>query len=175
MLPVFGVRALDALERDDMRAFIRHMSYARTWFAIRYAIRHVLSVPTILVCRLRENIKRYLTRQCGVVIRTAVRDEAQRQMVRDVMDDLVRNSFMDEWIEHEAGERRTMKDCVAMEQGAITIQWTEGDRAQLDLRDTGTHQEILDAVVHYLVCRHKQLYARSAEESLLPVLEARAR
>lgn len=171
----FGVRAAAALERNDTRSFQRNMSLARNWFAIRYALRHVRSVPECVLCRLRENIQRYYTRQCGAVIRIAVRDQVQRQMVRDVMDELVRNSFMDEWREHEEGARISFRERSEMEQGALILEWRQKRPADLDLRGIDHRSEIVNAILRVSAQRHKRLYVRAAEPSRIPIMEASAR
>src|ERR1051326_6880259 len=171
----FGARAADALEREDMRSFQRNMTLARIWFTLRHALRHMGSVPAYLLCRLRENIQRYYTRQCGAVIRTRVRDEAQRQVVRGVMDELVHNSFMDEWREHKDGERITIGDHVEMEQGALIIEGAETAECHVDLSGIDKRDQVVNAILRVAAQHHKRLYVRVAEQSRIPAMEASVR
>lgn len=169
-----GVRAADALERNDVRSFQRNMRLGRIWFAVKFALRHPLRVPVYGVCRLRENLQRYYTRQCGAVIRTLVRDEAQRRFVRQIMDELVQNSFMDEWREHEDGGRITLADRVEMEQGAIIVEWSKSGSAGLDLRAIHDRTETIDAILRIVARHHKQLYVRASRSERTSVAEAAA-
>jgi len=171
----FGVRAAEALERNDTLSFQRNMRLGRNWFAKRFALRHIRSVPAYLFCRLRENMQRYYTRQCGAVIRTAVRDEAQRLMVRNIMDDLVRSSFMDEWREHEDGGRVSFRDRLEMEQGALILEWCKRGRADLDLSGFHDRSQIVKAILSAFVQRHKRLYASVGEQGRIPAMEVCAR
>jgi hypothetical protein len=157
----FGVRALEALSRGDIRQFIFNMRLGRTWFALRYAFHNPLRIFYYLGCRLRENIQRFYTRQCGFVLRVSAPDEARRQTLREVMDELVRNSFLEEWLECEAGTRRSFNDHVAMEQGAIIIEWNKADRADIDLRDYKDRSDVVEAILRAGARQHKPLYLRS--------------
>lgn len=170
-----GVRAVDALERHDSLSFQRHMSVGRLWFALRFALRHPGRIPSYLISRLRENIQRYFTRQCGAVVPMLVRDEAQRQTVREIMDELVRNSFMDEWREHEAGARVSLSDHVEMEQGAIIIEWSKGGGRSLDLRSIHDRSRTIDAILRVLAQRHRQLYVKAAQPAAHAVAGVAAR
>jgi len=172
MLSSFGLKAIDALERNDTPSFRRNMRLARARFVLAYTLRNPLDVPACLYNRLRENIQRFCTRQCGAVIRTAVRDEAQRRMVREIMDELVQASFMDEWREHDQGVRLSLSDYKAMEQGCLIIEWTRNGYAQLDLRDIDDRKQALDAILNVCSLHHKQLYGGGRHTSVQA--EARA-
>lgn len=158
----FGVRAIEALSRGDTPQFIFNIRMGRIWFALRFASHHPLRILFYLGWRLREHMQRFYTRQCGFVLRVAAPDEARRQTVREVMDDLVRNSFLDEWREYEAGTRRSFSDHAVMEQGAIIIEWTKADRADMNLRDYKDRSEIVDAILRAGTRHHKPLYLRRA-------------
>jgi len=157
----FGVRAIEALSRGDIRQFISNMRLGRTWFALWFAIHNPLRIFSYLGWRMRENIQRFYTRQCGFVLRVSAPDESRRQTVREVMDDLVRNSFLDEWREYEAGTRRSFNDHAVMEQGAIIIEWNKADRADMDLRNYKDRSEIVDAILRAGTRHHTPLYLRN--------------
>ena len=170
----YGVEAIHALERNDTRSFRRYMSLARSRFVLTYAARHTSSVVSCFYQRLVENIRRYYTRPCGAVIRTAVRDETQRQLVREIMDELVRNSFMDEWREHDEGARLSLSDYKEMEQGALIIEWNTNGRAELDLRAVHERNDLVNAILNVAAHHHKCLYVRSCSRDSSVAAEASA-
>jgi hypothetical protein len=162
MFGPFGVRAIEALSRGDTRQFIFNMRFGRTWFALRFALRNPVRIFFYLGWRLRENLQRFYTRQCGFVLRVSAPDESRRHSLRDVMDELVRHSFLEEWRECKAGTRRSFNDHAAMEQGAIIIEWSKADRADMDLRNYKDRSDIVDAILRAGTHHHKPLYLRSA-------------
>src|SRR5260370_32189451 len=109
-----------------------------------------------------------------MVIRAEVGDESQRQMVRNIMDELVRNSFMDEWREHEEGARISFSDHVEMEQGALILKWCKTGHADLDLRGIHDKSQIVNAILRVSTQRHKRLYVRVSEPSRIPSMEVSA-
>jgi hypothetical protein len=170
----FGVPAADALALDDTRLFMRNMRLGRLRFILKFALRRPFSFMAYQVCRLREHILRFRTRQCGLVLRVSVRDESQRPVVRGVMDELVRNSFMDEWREKEAGARTSKKDHAAMEQGAIVIEWSKPDQADTDLREIDDRTAIADMILRVGARHHKPLFLRDSAEISATAAEATA-
>ena len=95
-------------------------------------------------------------------------------MVRSVMDELVRNSFMDEWCEHEEGARLTLHDHREMEQGALIIEWSR-KRADLDLRGVETRSQTLEAILDIWVRHHRGMYVRVGSHDTPSVVEAGGR
>jgi hypothetical protein len=159
-----GLSAVKALTTNDMARFMHSMRLARIQFILRFALSHPFAVLKYIVCRFREHIKRFHTRQCGSVLWVAVRDKGQRETVRGIMNELVRNSFMDEWSERESGARTSKKDRVALEQGAIIIEWSESDHADIDVRDTDDGTMIADMILRAAARQHKPLFQRAAVE-----------
>ncbi len=148
------------------------MRLARVRFTLLFALHSPLETSLYLFSRLRENIGRFYTRQCGLVLRVAVRDDAQRQAIRDVMDELVRNSFMDEWREYAFRKRPSLSDHFAMEQGAVIIEWSKRyvrDAACLDLRTARGPAAIVDAILRACASRHKMLYASKSAQVPTPM------
>ena len=174
-LTQFGVRAADALERGDTAGFLYNMRLARGLFVLRFSLRHAISALSFFSSRLRENIQRYFTRQCGVALRTAVRNERQRQMVRGILDELVRSSYMDNWSEHEEGERLSLSDHVAMEQGALIIRWVSSGPIDLDFRKMAGRTAMAEAILAIGTKRHRQLYSCPAAQESNSREEALAR
>jgi hypothetical protein len=160
----FGVPAVEALESNDMARFVRNMRNARLRFISKYALSHPLRMAAYSACRLREHIKRFHTRQCGSVLRVAVRDDRQRKTVRAIMNELVRNSFMDEWSERESGTRTSRKDRAAMEQGAIIVEWSGFEHANIDARDLDDPAAITDMILRVAARQHKPLFQRAQVE-----------
>jgi hypothetical protein len=171
----FGVPAVDALARNDMKRFMRNMRLGRLRFTLKFAQRHPFAIAAYLVCRLREQVQRFHTRQCGSVLRVSVRDETQRAMVHGIMNELVRNSFMDEWSEKEAGARTSRIDRAAMEQGGIIIEWSTPDCATLDLRNVYDQTLTADMILRAGAGRHKPLFVHKAAEVHVAETEAAAR
>jgi hypothetical protein len=164
----YGLRAADALERGDIPVFLRQMRFARLRFTLKFAIRRIASMPLYLLSRLREQILRFYSRQCGFVLRLRAGDGPSREAVRRVMDDLVRNSFLDEWLEYEEGARRSIRDYRAMEQGAIIIEWTHGGRGALNLTQLQEPAEIAQAILEACARRHKVLFSHAEAGVAVP-------
>jgi len=163
----FGLNAMDALGVDDVPGFLRNMRLARLRFALLFALHRPLETAFYLFSRLRENIGRFYTRQCGLLLRVTVHDETQRQAVRDAMDELVRNSFMDEWREYAFRKRPSLSDHFAMEQGAVIIEWSKRyvrDAACLDLRTAREPAAIVAAILRACASRHRILYASKSAQ-----------
>lgn len=156
----YGMNAIDHLASGNIRGFLRNMFLGRLRFAVRFALRRPLEIPVYFFSRLRENIGRFYTQQCGVLLRVAVRDEGQRQLVREAMNALVDNSFIDEWREYENLKHLSLSDHVAMEQGAIVVEWANAANASLDLRSIEEPLSAVDAIIRVCSARHKVLFTR---------------
>ena len=160
----FGVTAVEALESNDMTRFMRNMRLARLRFILKYALSHPFEILAYIACRFREHVKRFHTRQCGSALSVSVRDQAQCEMVRGIMNELVRNSFMDEWSERQAGARTSRKDRAAMEQGALIIEWSESDQADIDTREVDDRTAITEMILRAAARQHRPLFQRAAAE-----------
>lgn len=171
----FGVPAFEALARNDITQFMRNMRRARLRFILKYALSHPFGILGYIACRFREHVKRFHTRQCGSVVRLAVRGEEQRDLVRGIMNQLVGHSFMDEWSEREAGARTSRKDRAAMEQGAVIIEWADSDRADIDVRHIDDRTELTQTILSVAARQHKPLFQRNSAEIRATAAEAIAR
>ena len=160
----FGVSAVEALASGDTKRFMRNMRRARWRFILKYALNHPFGILAQIACRFREHIKRFHTRQCGSVLCVRVGDKAEREMVRGIMNELVRHSFMDEWGEREAGSRTSKQDRQAMEQGAIIIEWSESDEADIDAREIDDRTAIAEMILRAAARHHKPLFQQAAAE-----------
>lgn len=166
-----GVRAADALECGDIPGFLRRMRWARVWFALKFTLRHAFVMPRYIATRVRDQVLRFYARQCGYVLRVRAADARQQQALRRAMDSLVQNSFIDEWFECEAGARRSLHDYRAMEQGAIIVQWTGSQNADIDLARYADIDDITEAVLNKCRSRHKSLFVRKAAKRQSAVAE----
>ncbi len=160
---VLGVQAIQALEQGDLPRFLRKMRWARVYFLMKFALSHPLRTPWYGLCRTRENRLRFLTRQCGRVVRVYAPKGEHRRLLREVMDDLARNNFVDEWKERAAGSWKLGPDERAvMEQGGLVIQWSDREKAHIDVASNCSAEALRARVVRVLVERHEILSVRPA-------------
>ena len=150
--------AVDALKRSDMTTFLGKIRLVRTLFTMRAVFRNPFRVFTYIIWRIIDHAKRFLTRQCGCVIRVFARSEFERGMLRGLMTELLDHSFIDDWKECEAGTPRSWHDHVIMEQGAILIEWTGRGDAHVDLSVEPDRLSCAGAILGLLIARHKRLY-----------------
>jgi len=157
----FGVAAADALASGDMERFVSRMRLARLRFVMKFALGHPVRILRHLARRSREHMLRFHTRQCGRLLRVSA-PARQREDLRAVMDELVRKSFMDEWLEKEADVPLSKKHRVAMEQGAVVIEWSEPGVADIDLRTAADQHSIASLILREADRAHRSLYACEA-------------
>jgi hypothetical protein len=157
-----GVAALEALLRDDMPSFARHMQLAKIAFLARTLVRDPAEAIGSLVARARDNLLRYRLRQCGIVVAVHAPTEAERASVAGAFGGLVDLGVIDQWRpETEARLSRPARS--VLEQGGVVVRWTSAEKADLRVDGLGGEDAIADAIFARLVERHAALFNRRGD------------
>lgn len=161
---IFGKAAVGALPARNYARFSTCMRWAKLYFAARFALGHPIQAARCLMARARESRKRFVTRQCGFVVKICAASEEQRAVVRSVLDGLAQWNFVEEWSERAvAGTAITPREHRVMEQGGLVVEWVEAREAQVHIGQAGRSgtaslEAVRRALIELLIERHPVLY-----------------
>jgi len=157
----FGLTAVRKLEENDMAGFSKAMNRVKTWFAIRFALRHPGQTLRFVYQRILDNRSRYKTRQCGTSLKVHAETPEPRERFMALMNSLTKLNAFDGWlVRSDPVDAFTRRERHVMEQGGLVIQWTGPEHADIVLVRGESTESIATKIIARALDRHALLHSR---------------
>lgn len=157
----FGEQALDALVLNDLIKFQRAVRFGKTWFLGRFWSKHPFLTLHYFYERMWDHWYRFMTRQCGFVLRVHAPSDRDRFLLRSTLEEFEEKKILPAWTTRGGEQARvTWPEHRIMERGGIAVKWENAPGDFLDATQTADRDELAAAILPRIIGRHQVLYVR---------------